>query len=216
MNRPCDNKETRKGVPPLGAALFLCRPDWLRRRPKYAAGSDRAKDTDRYDGYLALKLQHSGAVWLRARGYSMLTVFIPMEQVKVVPLTDTISLGQVVVFNQGAKLTAHRIVGHRTDGIGWIAKGDTLSHFDSPLSDTAVIGVVEEVRGWRGRRRLEPDAPAARLSSNLACKLFGYREKRPSLLVSCLYLIVFGTLYPFRRWSATQRLVAVTNAFYNH
>jgi hypothetical protein len=198
----------------FGPEIFRILIDWFRRRPKYAAGADRSRDTDRYDGYLALKLQHEGAVWLKARGCSMLPIFTPMEEVKVVPLPDTLAPGQVVVFNQGAKLTAHRLVGHREDGIGWIAKGDTLAYFDAPLPDSAVIGVVEAVRGWRGYRVLELDVSAARLSSYLACRLCGFGAQRPSVFISCFYLLVFLTLFPFRRWPAVQQRLTVSHKYY--
>jgi hypothetical protein len=214
MNRLPESKENRKEMAVFCPEIFCILIDWLRRRPKYAAGTDRSRDTDRYDGYLALKLQHDGEVWLKARGCSMLPVFTPMEEVKVVPLPDSVSLGQVVVFNQGAKLTAHRIVGHCKDGIDWIAKGDTLAYFDAPLPDSAVIGAVESVRGWRGHRVLELDVSAARLSSNLACRLCGYGEQRPNMFISCLYLVVFWTLYPFRNWPAIQKRVTISDWHY--
>ena len=140
----------------------------------------------------------------------MLPVFTPMEQVKVVALPDIPSLGQVVVFNQGAKLTAHRIVGIGEDGC-WVAKGDTLAFFDQPLSTTAVIGAVEAVRGWRGHRMLDPDISTALLSSNLACRLGGYGKRRPAVPLSCLYLVLFGMLYPFRHWPAIQKRVTMSH-----
>ena len=169
------------------------------RRPKFAAREDKYRDGVRYDAYLALKLQHDGAVWFTARGCSMLSVFAPWEKVRVVALQGNIALGQVVAFSQGAKLTAHRIVGRRADDQGWITKGDTLVQFDGPLPDTAIIGQVTAVKGWRGHRKVTPDAHTARLSAGLAGRFNGFREQRPAIMRFILYTLTFWMLFPLRR-----------------
>lgn len=180
---------------------------WIRRKPVFSEQSEKTRDTDRCSTYIHLKIQHDGFAWFEGRGSSMLSVFTPMERVKVVPLKGEIVVGQVVVFTKGTQLTAHRVIGWVNGKDRWVTKGDTLAHFDKPLRSEDILGAVETVSGWRGTRKLQPDRNAACLSSLLAEALCGHAEQRPAPLKLYGYLFAFMILFPFRHGKIVSRLL---------
>ena len=65
-----------------------------------------------------------------------------------------VRIGDVVLFKVGERLVAHRIVALRSSPSGdevFVAKGDASPALDETLPRGRILGVVEEVRGTRGR-----------------------------------------------------------------
>lgn len=68
---------------------------------------------------------------------------INVGDVIVVKLTDTVEIGQIIVFEQDGGLIVHRLIDKTADKL--ITKGDANNFNDEPISIAQVKGKVEKV-----------------------------------------------------------------------
>lgn len=125
------------------------RLDRSRRSAARAAGGP---DVDILD----LTFSQEGRAWIPATGWSMFPSSIPGGRLCVAARPARLTCGQVVVYAEGRRLVAHRLVAW-TDG-GWITKGDGVVGCDPLLEDGHVLAVVERAAlgplGWGVRADL--------------------------------------------------------------
>jgi hypothetical protein len=88
--------------------------------------------------------QHE-SVWIKAQGDSMRPLIAPGAQLLVEFGVQPRQVGEIVVFGQGDRLVAHRLVAWQS-GCGWVAKGDAEAYSDGSLEPSDTLGVVRAVR----------------------------------------------------------------------
>jgi len=90
--------------------------------------------------------------WLDTRGTSMRPLVGPGSAMLVAFGRQPTGLGEIVVFEQGDGIVAHRIVGQRVeDGRQrFIVKGDAEAYFDRPIGHDDILGVVRGIRRESG------------------------------------------------------------------
>jgi hypothetical protein len=95
-------------------------------------------------------------------GRSMLPLIQDGDHVQVTHDLSDVQRGDVVVFQQGGKLIAHRVLHMRKEGSEalCITKGDSVPCFDAPVRAHEIIGRVVAVS--RGNRCVSLDTPAWR------------------------------------------------------
>ncbi len=96
--------------------------------------------------------QNGEQAWIAARGDSMRPLIPPGARLLVAFGAQPAGIGEIVVFAEGERLIAHRVVGWRRSGP--IAKGDAEPFCDAPLEREHILGVVRALRR-------DPDAPAS-------------------------------------------------------
>lgn len=96
--------------------------------------------------------------WLATRGTSMRPLVGPGSRMLVDFGATPSQVGEIVVFERGDGIVAHRVVGHRRrDGCEQLlVKGDAEAYFDPPIARDDVLGIV------RGVSRGETDPPHRR------------------------------------------------------
>lgn len=88
-------------------------------------------------------LVRGGHVWLVASGESMLPALRPGDELLFGPLREgEPRLGQVVLWQRGGKLIAHRVVELRADGL--VTAGDASVRADPAISRDALVGVLRK------------------------------------------------------------------------
>ena len=87
----------------------------------------------------------------------MLPLIQPGDQVLVAHGSDNLRRGDIIVFLQGEKMIAHRLLRIHNDktGVTFITKGDNTSYLDSPLATQQVVGRVLKIK--RGDRWVAVD-----------------------------------------------------------
>jgi signal peptidase I len=99
------------------------------------------------------RLQHRGRVCLRVQGSSMLPWVRPGDMVFVESAaSEEVRCGDVVLFERGGRLFAHRLIGKRGDLSGFITKGDAHPNADPCLPASALLGRVARIQ--RGGKRI--------------------------------------------------------------
>lgn len=96
--------------------------------------------------------QNGEQAWIAARGDSMRPLIAPGARLLVAFGALPTGVGEIVVFAQGERLIAHRVVAWRRSRP--IAKGDAEAFCDAPLEREHILGVVRALRR-------SPDAPAS-------------------------------------------------------
>ncbi len=81
---------------------------------------------------------------IEATGGSMRPLIEPGDDLDVDFGADPTATGEVIVFSQGGRVVAHRIVGRRPDG-RWITKGDAEPFATEDVSDAEILGVVRSI-----------------------------------------------------------------------
>ncbi|MGA2743286.1 MAG: S24/S26 family peptidase [Candidatus Sulfotelmatobacter sp.] len=102
-------------------------------------------------------LRSSGSLHLQATGWSMLPAVFPGDTLLIEPTsTDDMVEGDVVMFSNGRRFVAHRIVARsRSAGKSRVhTQGDAVPCPDSPLAESDLLGKVSFV--LRNGKRVEP------------------------------------------------------------
>lgn len=108
--------------------------------------------------------------WLRGIGGSMRPLLRDDDEILVEFGAKPRGAGDVVVFAQGGRVVAHRIVGVRDGGARVVTKGDATLRLDPPREATDILGVVC-ARRRDGRTRassLALSGPTSRLIAGLS------------------------------------------------
>lgn len=86
--------------------------------------------------------------WLDTRGTSMRPLVGPGGRMLVEFGASPSRVGEIVVFERGGGIVAHRVVGRRDrDGRDQLlVKGDAEAYFDPPIGQDDVLGIVRGVR----------------------------------------------------------------------
>ncbi len=87
-------------------------------------------------------------VWIQASGASMRPLIPPGEWMLVAFGEQPKRAGEIVLFDNGMQVVAHRVVAKQGGGL-LVTKGDASRSFDRPLSPETALGIV------RARRRSE-------------------------------------------------------------
>lgn len=127
---------------------------------------------------LALWQQRQQPAWLPMRGYSMLPILRPGDQLRVTMPQATYRRGQIVVIRQGERLVVHRVVARRrVAGVWcWITQGDNSHEADAAVMAEQIEGRVSALR--RGDRLYGLETPAWQLGSWLValCTAADWRQ----------------------------------------
>jgi peptidase S24-like protein len=107
------------------------------QRQRWMAHAVRAT----FDGYR----QQGASAWIKAQGPSMRPSIAPGAQLLVEFGAAPTSTGAIVVFEQGDRLIAHRLVAYHPDG-RLIAKGDAEAFCDAPIAPNDILGVARALR----------------------------------------------------------------------
>jgi len=86
--------------------------------------------------------------WLPVRGSSMLPLLHERDRILVSHQLSGVKRGDILVFQQGDGLVAHRVVSiTRSHGSKCVyqTKGDNCTTFDAPLSAVEVLGLVDVI-----------------------------------------------------------------------
>jgi len=112
-------------------------------------------------------LLRSGSLRLKVNGWSMIPTIWPGDELIIKPtLPDELVPGKIVVFQRGANLVAHRLVGRRrrnSQDEQILTRGDALREVDAPVSTCDLLGEVGLIF-----RKGRPIKPAQRAGSRLA------------------------------------------------
>ena len=116
--------------------------------------------------------QSGTQAWLETRGTSMRPLVRAGSRMLVDFGAQPSGVGQVVVFEHGDGIVAHRIVGQRQrDGSEeLILKGDAEPFFDRPIAPADVLGIVRGIRppGSGPVRQRGFDGPSSRLIARVS------------------------------------------------
>src|SRR5262245_26121553 len=86
------------------------------------------------------------SVWIRPYGASMRPLIGP-ETTLLVEFGGVAEIGDLILFQRGDILVAHRLVARRWRGAEiLIAKGDAEPYFDAPVRPSELLGVVRALR----------------------------------------------------------------------
>jgi hypothetical protein len=102
-------------------------------------------------------LRASGAVRLRAAGWSMLPAVWPGDTLVVEPTAASdVSAGEIVVFSCASRFVAHRVIANRqaSENSKIQTRGDAMLQPDPPVSGGELVGKVVLI--LRGERCIEP------------------------------------------------------------
>ncbi|OGO04185.1 MAG: hypothetical protein A2Y73_05210 [Chloroflexi bacterium RBG_13_56_8] len=118
-------------------------------------------------------------------GTSMRPLLRPGDHVWVEHGGRRIRRGDVIVFLQGDRLVAHRVLAYhvKADSWGFLTKGDRSPQFDLPVQESCIFGRVVAVQ--RGNRTLSLDS---------------------SFLCVAGWLVVWGSLLRLRARSWAQKV----------
>jgi hypothetical protein len=86
------------------------------------------------------------SAWIKAQGNSMRPLIAPGVQLLVEFGAAPARVGQIVLFSQGERVVAHRLLAWRPERGGWLAKGDAEAYLDGPIEPSNILGVVRAVR----------------------------------------------------------------------
>lgn len=89
---------------------------------------------------VAQLLNDGQAVEIKAGGYSMFPLLWPGDVLCVQPLQLPMHPGELVVFDRGDTLVAHRFITIKDDKV--ICKGDGFATYDHPMEMRQVLGKV--------------------------------------------------------------------------
>ena len=92
-------------------------------------------------------LRQQGRCCLRVSGTSMLPTLWPGDLVSVKrPSASRMSVGDIVLYRRSGRFFLHRLVAlpDRSGG-GFVARGDSMPHADSPVAVDEIVGVLEGV-----------------------------------------------------------------------
>jgi hypothetical protein len=113
------------------------------------------------------------SAWIKAQGDSMRPLISPGAQLLVEFGVGPVRVGDIVLFGQGDRIVAHRLIAWQPGCGGWVAKGDAEAYVDGPLEPSDMFGVVRAVRR-------APDRPA----TTIGCEgRFAHRIARASRLL---------------------------------
>ncbi|MBA3533499.1 MAG: S24/S26 family peptidase [Ardenticatenales bacterium] len=101
-------------------------------------------------------LQREGTFRWTVQGTSMVPTLRPGTTIEIVPATEPIALGALVVFARRDSLVVHRLV-RRTNG-QWITQGDGRSLPDPPIDREQVLGIA--ARAYEADREYWPGRTA--------------------------------------------------------
>lgn len=91
---------------------------------------------------LLTKLLRSGETTdVTANGLSMFPFLLPSDVLRVKPISpNQLKRGQIIVYELNHKIISHRYI-KKIDGL-ILCKGDGLIHYDNPISEEKLLGVV--------------------------------------------------------------------------
>lgn len=111
-------------------------------------------EQERKEMVLAL-LADGKEVKLKMQGTSMFPSIKPGEFAVIKPIDfTTLRVGQVIVFQEGSRWVAHRLLEIQNEH--FIAQGDSLITADLPIEKTQLIGVVNSVNSKTTYAKLRP------------------------------------------------------------
>jgi hypothetical protein len=108
---------------------------------------------------------------------------------------DGLEVGQVVVFPDGKKLVAHRLIRFDTEKGKLITKGDTLHFFDTPVDEQDIVGVVDFIDQKGKRLWVGADPAVAQLSARLGHTLEHKLSWLPPIFKKAYYLSIFAPCF---------------------
>lgn len=85
-------------------------------------------------------LSEGHVVEIHAGGYSMFPLLRPGDKLVVQPQKGSLSCGDIIVFDRGDVLVAHRLIEFRPDQV--VCKGDGFVTYDTPVDLRKVVGKV--------------------------------------------------------------------------
>jgi signal peptidase I len=106
--------------------------------------------------------------WLPVRGVSMRPLLREGDHILVSHDLSGVQRGDILVFQQGEGLVAHRVISITRSHAGerkYQTKGDASVSFDAPLSTAEVLGVVNSIS--RGDKRYDLTTFSWRLLNSL-------------------------------------------------
>jgi hypothetical protein len=89
--------------------------------------------------------EQGASAWIKAQGDSMRPLIAPGAQLLVEFGAAPLRVGEIILFGQGDRIVAHRLVAWRP-GRGLLAKGDAEAYVDTPLDPSDILGVVRALR----------------------------------------------------------------------
>jgi hypothetical protein len=92
--------------------------------------------------------RHGTSAWVVPQGISMRPLVGSDTWMLVEFGADNVRIGDIVVFPQGDRLLAHRVIARRLDhgAVHMIAKGDAEAYADPKIAPDDVLGVVRALR----------------------------------------------------------------------
>ena len=91
---------------------------------------------------LLIKLLRSGETTdVTANGLSMFPFLLPTDVLRVKPVSpQSLKRGEIIVYELNHKIISHRYI--KNSGGFILCKGDGLIHYDTPVSEENLLGVV--------------------------------------------------------------------------
>ncbi|MDO8551797.1 MAG: S24/S26 family peptidase [bacterium] len=86
-------------------------------------------------------------ILILSRGWSMYPLIKPNDELLVDTTVKVYSLGDVIVYQNGKLLTAHRIVRTKIQNgkASFLVKGDNISSFDGWVNSRVLLGKVKKI-----------------------------------------------------------------------
>jgi len=162
----------------------------MRKKQKIRAADYSQEKKESIQCYFSLITEGKSSTWVAATGYSMLPLFWPGCKVRVNTRFSSLDIGQVVLFIQGRKVVAHRIV-QKDDSGGYLTKGDTLCGFDRPLRIDEIVGYVDFVKRFRYVTAVGCDPALAALSLYLGDTIQMHMGNIPVIIQKIFYFTCF-------------------------
>lgn len=112
---------------------------------KSAAIQELPDDPARLAALCSLWQSSESLIWITLQGGSMMPTFLPGCRLQVHCSRASLSVDDIVVFRDGSRLVAHRLVRIITDAGSqrrFLCLGDGNVFTDTPILEAAVLGIV--------------------------------------------------------------------------
>lgn len=173
----------------------------LKKEKRREAGFS-SEERDNLKCYFSLLTEGDNVYWFRAGGFSMMPLFWPGCKVRLNTSGRELEVGQVVVFLDGKKLIAHRLVDYDEENGVCRTKGDTLSHFDQPVAADEIIGFVDFIDYFGKHLWVGTDPELAGVSAALGRK---YEKKGKRLPYIVRIICYYCSYFPVFTWMQMKR-----------
>lgn len=126
-------------------------------------------------------LQDGYSIRVPVQGYSMFPLLFPGDRILIEPTPYTeVKTGQIILFQSGSRLVAHRVLATNMQKNQLLCKGDSNLLPDEPIASGKVLGRV--TRYYRKKRTFA----ATRFSPDMMLLLSRWRY--PLFLLKWMYL----------------------------